>query len=119
METPQFHIRLNHGQTRTWTESCVVDGSCVAVDLLQTFIAACVPDRDGAVFRARHQQSPGWIQTYGVHLDMDQQDREITQCMLSSVTSSCNNIFISQHNLVLTIKLNYNLINTKLQWLAT
>lgn len=54
--------------TRTRTKGHVVDGSCVAVDLLQCCVAAGVPDGDGAVFTARHQQSPRWIQTDGVHL---------------------------------------------------
>lgn len=46
----------------------MVDGSGVAVDLLQGSIAAGVPDGDGPIFTARRQQSPRWIQTNGVHL---------------------------------------------------
>lgn len=55
-------------ETGTWTEGHVVDGSIVAVDLLQCCVAAGVPDGGGPVFTARHQQSPRWIQTNGVHL---------------------------------------------------
>lgn len=55
-------------ETGTGTEGHVVDGSIVAVDLLQCCVAAGVPDGGGPVFTARHQQSPRWIQTSGVHL---------------------------------------------------
>lgn len=48
----------------------MVDGSSVALDLLQCFIAARVPDGDGPILTARHQQSPRWIQTNGVHLEV-------------------------------------------------
>lgn len=56
------------GLTRTRTKGHVVDGSSVAVDLLQGCVAAGVPDGDGPIFAARHQQSPRWIQADGVHL---------------------------------------------------
>lgn len=45
-----------------------MDGPGVAADLLQCSVAAGVPDGDGPVFTAGHQQSPRWIQTNGVHL---------------------------------------------------
>lgn len=54
---------------RTGTEGHVVDGSVVAVDLLQRCVAAGVPDGDRPVFAAGNQQGPGRIQSHGVHLD--------------------------------------------------
>lgn len=57
------------GFPHTRTESHVVDGSYVAVDLLQGSIAAGIPDGGGPIFTSRHQQSPCWIQTDSVHLN--------------------------------------------------
>lgn len=45
-----------------------MNGSIVAVDLLQCCVAAGVPDGGSPIFTARHQQSPRRIQTDGVHL---------------------------------------------------
>lgn len=54
---------------RTWTEGHVMDGSTVAVDLLQCGEAGGVPDGDGSVLTARNQQRPSYVQAHGVHLE--------------------------------------------------
>lgn len=48
-----------------------MDGPTVAVDLLQSQLAAGVPDGDGPIFTSRHQQSPSWVQTDRVHLNLN------------------------------------------------
>lgn len=45
-----------------------MNGPAVTLDLLQRCVAAGVPDGGGAVFAAGHQQSPGGVQSDGVHL---------------------------------------------------
>lgn len=59
-----------------------MDGSRVTVNLLQCCVAAGVPDGDGAVFTARNQQGPRWIQTNGVHLSTG-----ATQAMVNKANS--------------------------------
>lgn len=57
--------------TQTRTEGHVVDAPTVAVDLLQSPVVAGVPDGDGPIFTSRHQQSPSWVQTDRVHLNLN------------------------------------------------
>lgn len=55
----------------TGAKGHVVDGSSVAVDLLQYPIVTSVPDGGGAIFTTGYQESPCWIQTNSVHLEME------------------------------------------------
>lgn len=72
--------------THTRAKGHVMDGSSVAaVDLLQRPVAAGVPDGDGPIFTAGHQQSPRWIQTDGVHLYMHVRDISVFRLRLHHI----------------------------------
>lgn len=86
--------------TRTRTEGHVVDGPGVAVDLLQRCVAAGVPDGDGPVFTAGHQQSPRRVQTDGVHLHAGVTEGVLQRGKKFLLQLCLTNMFIFHGNLV-------------------